>query len=76
MGGRHIVDLCLLEGSYKFLLGGIKALNRNCDGSIPITVDFIRLKSYCNDQSTGHIKVNDGDDLSTFFFLSFYLFIC
>lgn len=30
-----------------------------------MTVDFIRLKSYCNDQSTGDIKVIGGDDLST-----------
>eukprot|EP00069_Balaena_mysticetus_P012751 bmy_07955T0 len=30
-----------------------------------MTVDFIRLKSYCNDQSTGDIKVIGGDDPST-----------
>ncbi|VFV41331.1 hypoxanthine-guanine phosphoribosyltransferase [Lynx pardinus] len=68
MGGHHIVALCVLKGGYKFfadLLDYIKALNRNSDGSIPMTVDFIRLKSYCNDQSTGDIKVIGGDDLST-----------
>ncbi|XP_005401347.1 PREDICTED: hypoxanthine-guanine phosphoribosyltransferase [Chinchilla lanigera] len=68
MGGHHIVALCVLKGGYKFfadLLDYIKALNRNCDKSIPMTVDFIRLKSYCNDQSTGDIKVIGGDDLST-----------
>ncbi|KAG8004234.1 Hypoxanthine-guanine phosphoribosyltransferase [Nibea albiflora] len=57
-----------LRGGYKFfadLLDYIKALNRNSDRSIPMTVDFIRLKSYCNDQSTGEIKVIGGDDLST-----------
>ncbi|CAK7312433.1 Hypoxanthine-guanine phosphoribosyltransferase [Vulpes lagopus] len=51
MGGHHIVALCVLKGGYKFfadLLDYIKALNRNSDGSIPMTVDFIRLKSYCN----------------------------
>uniref|UniRef100_A0A8C4PXE3 Hypoxanthine-guanine phosphoribosyltransferase n=1 Tax=Eptatretus burgeri TaxID=7764 RepID=A0A8C4PXE3_EPTBU len=50
MGGHHIVALCVLKGGYKFfadLLDFIKALNRNCDRSIPLTVDFIRLKSYC-----------------------------
>ncbi|KAL4648279.1 hypoxanthine-guanine phosphoribosyltransferase-like [Arapaima gigas] len=68
MGGHHIVALCVLKGGYKFfadLLDYIKALNRNSDRSIPLTVDFIRLKSYCNDQSTGEIKVIGGDDLST-----------
>ncbi|XP_032969839.1 hypoxanthine-guanine phosphoribosyltransferase-like isoform X2 [Rhinolophus ferrumequinum] len=68
MGGHHIVALCVLKGGYKFfadLLDYIKVLNRNSDRSIPMTVDFIRLKSYCNDQSTGDIKVIGGDDLST-----------
>ncbi|XP_067903153.1 hypoxanthine-guanine phosphoribosyltransferase isoform X2 [Heterodontus francisci] len=68
MGDHHIVALCVLKGGYKFfadLLDYIKALNRNSDQSIPMTVDFIRLKSYCNDQSTGEIKVIGGDDLST-----------
>ncbi|CAM4613747.1 unnamed protein product [Leuciscus chuanchicus] len=51
MGGHHIVALCVLKGGYKFfadLLDYIKALNRNSDRSIPMTVDFIRLKSYQN----------------------------
>ncbi|KAH0509152.1 Hypoxanthine-guanine phosphoribosyltransferase [Microtus ochrogaster] len=68
MGGHHIVALCVLKGGYKFfadLLDYIKALNRNSDRSIPMTVDFIRLKSYFNDQSTGDIKVIGGDDLSS-----------
>lgn len=67
-GGHHIVALCVLKGGYKFfadLLDYIKVLNRNSDRSIPMTVDFIRMKSYCNDQSTGDIKVIGGDDLST-----------
>ncbi|TKC43224.1 hypothetical protein EI555_011905 [Monodon monoceros] len=68
MGGCHILALCVLKEGYKFfahLLDYIKALNRNSDRSIPMTVDFIRLKTYCNDQSTGDIKVIGGDDLST-----------
>lgn len=54
MGGHHIVALCVLKGGYKFfadLLDYIKALNRNSDRSIPMTVDFIRLKSYCVSRS-------------------------
>ncbi|XP_061078071.1 hypoxanthine phosphoribosyltransferase 1, like isoform X2 [Conger conger] len=68
MGGHHIVALCVLKGGYKFfadLLDYIKALNQNSDKSVPLTVDFIRLKSYCNDQSTNSVKVFGGDELST-----------
>ncbi|XP_048448754.1 hypoxanthine-guanine phosphoribosyltransferase-like isoform X2 [Rhincodon typus] len=51
MGGDHIVVLCVLKGGYKFfadLLDYIKALNRNQEESLPMTIDFIRLKSYCS----------------------------
>lgn len=50
MGAQHIVALCVLKGGYTFfadLLDYIKALNQNSDRSVPLTVDFIRLKSYC-----------------------------
>ncbi|XP_067905184.1 hypoxanthine-guanine phosphoribosyltransferase-like isoform X3 [Heterodontus francisci] len=66
MGGDHIVVLCVLKGGYKFfadLLDYIKALNRNQDESLPLTIDFIRLKSYCNDQTVEEVKVIGGDDL-------------
>ena len=67
-GGHHTVAFCMLKRSCTFfadLLDDIKALNRNSDRSIPMTVDLIRLKSYRNDWSTGDIKVIGGDDLST-----------
>ncbi|KAG7473559.1 hypoxanthine phosphoribosyltransferase 1, like [Megalops cyprinoides] len=67
MGGHHIVALCVLKGGYKFfadLLDYIKALNQNSDKSVPLTVDFIRLKSYCKDQSTNSVKVIGEDELS------------
>ncbi|MBN3273729.1 HPRT phosphoribosyltransferase, partial [Polyodon spathula] len=67
MGEHHIVALCVLKGGYKFfadLLDYIKALNRNSDKSVPLTVDFIRLKSYSNDESTNSVKVIGGDELS------------
>ncbi|XP_078066677.1 hypoxanthine-guanine phosphoribosyltransferase-like isoform X2 [Mustelus asterias] len=66
MGGTHIVVLCVLKGGYKFfadLLDYIKALNRNQDESLPMTIDFIRLKSYCNDQTVEEVKIIGGDDL-------------
>lgn len=65
MGGHHIVALCVLKGGYKFfadLLDFIKSLN-NDDKSVPLTVDFIRVKSYCNDKSTDKVKVIGGDEL-------------
>lgn len=63
MGGHHIVALCVLKGGYKFfadLLDYIKALNRNSDKSIPMTVDFIRLKSYCVSRSVGDTFFESG----------------
>ncbi|XP_006814065.1 hypoxanthine-guanine phosphoribosyltransferase-like [Saccoglossus kowalevskii] len=62
-----VYALCVLKGGYKFftdLLDCIKALNRNAETSIPMYVDFIRLKSYENDKSSGEIKVIGGDNLS------------
>lgn len=52
MGGYYIVVFCVFKGGYKFfvdLLDYIKVLNRNSDRFIFMIVDFIRLKSYCND---------------------------
>ncbi|XP_046569902.1 hypoxanthine-guanine phosphoribosyltransferase-like isoform X1 [Haliotis rubra] len=69
-----IVGLCVLKGGYKFftdLLDKLKALNRNSEVSVPMAVDFIRLKSYRstygskeNDISTGNIEVIGGDNLA------------
>ncbi|NXY38881.1 HPRT phosphoribosyltransferase, partial [Pomatorhinus ruficollis] len=50
MRSHHIVALCVLKGGYKFfadLLDHIKARNQNGDKSVPVTVDFVRIKSYC-----------------------------
>uniref|UniRef100_A0A8C3QGI2 Hypoxanthine-guanine phosphoribosyltransferase n=1 Tax=Cyanoderma ruficeps TaxID=181631 RepID=A0A8C3QGI2_9PASS len=51
MGSHHVVALCVLKGGYKSfadLLDHIKALNQNGDTSLPVTMDFVRLKSYCS----------------------------
>ncbi|XP_033640066.1 hypoxanthine-guanine phosphoribosyltransferase-like isoform X1 [Asterias rubens] len=67
MGQDALVVLCVLKGGYKFcsdLLDYIKALNRNSERSVQLRVDFIRLKSYENDKSTGEIKVVGSDNLS------------
>ncbi|XP_071961727.1 hypoxanthine-guanine phosphoribosyltransferase-like [Antedon mediterranea] len=68
MGEDELVVLCVLKGGYKFcadLLDYIKALNRNSERSIRMSVDFIRLKSYENDKSSGDIRVIGIDSLST-----------
>uniref|UniRef100_A0A8C5J4M1 Hypoxanthine-guanine phosphoribosyltransferase n=1 Tax=Junco hyemalis TaxID=40217 RepID=A0A8C5J4M1_JUNHY len=67
MGSHHIVALCVLKGGYKFfadLLDRIKALNQNGDKSVPVTVDFVRIKSYCNDSPAEKISFV-GEELST-----------
>ncbi|XP_060553693.1 hypoxanthine-guanine phosphoribosyltransferase-like [Ruditapes philippinarum] len=61
-----LVALCVLKGGYKFftdLLDRIKMLNRNTEKSIPLAVDFIRLKSYVDDKQSGKIEVIGGDNL-------------
>lgn len=76
MGGHHIVALCVLKGGYKFfadLLDYIKALNRNSDRSIPMTVDFIRLKSYYVIDPFYSFSLNHQSLLELFFFLEYTL---
>ncbi|XP_059173183.1 hypoxanthine-guanine phosphoribosyltransferase-like isoform X2 [Physella acuta] len=61
-----IVGLCVLKGGYKFftdLVDKIQILNRNSGHSVQLAVDFIRLKSYVNDSSSGSIEVIGGDNL-------------
>ncbi|XP_054715853.1 hypoxanthine-guanine phosphoribosyltransferase-like isoform X2 [Uloborus diversus] len=61
--------LCVLKGGYKFcadLLDKIKQNVRNSENPTGvISVDFIRLKSYVNEESTGKLKVMGIDNLST-----------
>merc|ERR1712170_265862 len=66
-GGEPLVALCVLKGGYKFfadLVEKIQILCRNSQKTLPISIDFIRLKSYVDDQSSGDIKVMGGDNLS------------
>ncbi|XP_005534673.1 PREDICTED: hypoxanthine-guanine phosphoribosyltransferase-like, partial [Pseudopodoces humilis] len=67
MGSHPIVALCVLKGGYKFfadLLDHIKALNQNGDKSVPVTVDFVRIKSYCTESPAEKISFI-GEELST-----------
>ncbi|XP_067122332.1 hypoxanthine-guanine phosphoribosyltransferase-like [Centruroides vittatus] len=63
-GHGQIVVLCVLKGGYKFftdLLDKMKVFVQ--DKLVQIKLDFIRLKSYEDDQSKGTIDVIGGDNL-------------
>jgi len=49
LGDHDIVVLCVLKGGFQFcadLVDCIKVLCRNSNKTLPMRVDFIRLKSY------------------------------
>jgi len=66
--GESLLALCTLKGAYRFfgeLLKKIEKINSfSPDSSVPVKMDFIRLKSYEDDQSTGEVKVVGGDKLA------------
>uniref|UniRef100_F7IGN8 Phosphoribosyltransferase domain-containing protein 1 n=1 Tax=Callithrix jacchus TaxID=9483 RepID=F7IGN8_CALJA len=68
IGYSDIMVLCVLKGGYKFcadLVEHLKNISRNSDRFVSMKVDFIRLKSYRNDESMGEMQIIGGDDLST-----------
>ncbi|XP_055449678.1 phosphoribosyltransferase domain-containing protein 1 isoform X2 [Psammomys obesus] len=68
IGYHDILVLCVLKGGYKFcadLVEHLKNISRNSDRFVSMKVDFIRLKSYKNDQSLGEMQIIGGEDLST-----------
>uniref|UniRef100_A0A3Q0R118 Phosphoribosyl transferase domain containing 1a n=1 Tax=Amphilophus citrinellus TaxID=61819 RepID=A0A3Q0R118_AMPCI len=63
----NIMVLCVLKGGYKFcadLVEFIKILGRNSNKYLETRVEFIRLKSYLNDQSTEDLHIIGCQDLS------------
>ncbi|XP_061614720.1 phosphoribosyltransferase domain-containing protein 1-like isoform X2 [Phyllopteryx taeniolatus] len=63
----NIVVLCVLKGGYEFcvdLVECIKVLGRNSNKYLETRVEFIRLKSYLNDQSTEDLHIIGSRDLS------------
>ncbi|XP_054915474.1 phosphoribosyltransferase domain-containing protein 1-like [Poeciliopsis prolifica] len=62
-----IMVLCVLKGGYKFcadLVEYIKVLGRSSNRYLETRVEFIRLKSYLNDQSTEDLHIIGSSDLS------------
>ncbi|KFP73845.1 Phosphoribosyltransferase domain-containing protein 1, partial [Acanthisitta chloris] len=77
IGDNDIVVLCVLKGGYKFcadLVEHIKNLSRNSERFISMKVDFVRLKSYHNDQSMQDMQIMGGDDLSKLTGKVYFLF--
>jgi len=66
--GESLLALCTLKGAYRFfgeLLKKIEKINTiTSEANVPVKMDFIRLKSYEDDQSTGDVKVVGGDKLA------------
>jgi len=64
---KPLACLCVLKGGYQFfsdLSNCIQNLNANSNKSCQMSLDFIRLKSYENTQSTGKVRIIGSDDLS------------
>ncbi|KAJ0022743.1 hypothetical protein NQD34_014877 [Periophthalmus magnuspinnatus] len=64
---NNIMVLCVLKGGYKFcadLVEFIKILGRNSNKYLETRVEFIRYKSYMNDQSTEDLHIIGNTDLS------------
>lgn len=67
-GQQPLVCLCVLKGGHQFfadLFDNIKKLNVSAETSIPLRVDFIRCKSYENEESSGKVQILGADKLST-----------
>ncbi|XP_003383676.1 PREDICTED: hypoxanthine-guanine phosphoribosyltransferase-like [Amphimedon queenslandica] len=63
-----LVALCVLKGGYQFftdLLDCIKNHNATSEKSFQMQVDFIKVKSYMNDQSTGVVNIMGSDNLAS-----------
>ncbi|KAI8069122.1 phosphoribosyltransferase-like protein [Gilbertella persicaria] len=56
-----LVVCCILKGGHQYfadLVNEIKKLRRLNGTSVPLSLEFIRVKSYENDQSTGGVKIS------------------
>lgn len=65
-----LVACCVLKGAFGFYADLISCLkkNKNAEGlNIPMSFEFLKVKSYVNDQSTGSVEISLSEqDLSTF----------
>ncbi|KAJ3220115.1 hypoxanthine phosphoribosyltransferase 1 [Dinochytrium kinnereticum] len=65
-----VVACCVLKGASVFfadLMTNLKKLKNSNNKSIPLSFEFIKVKSYENDQSTGNVKISlSEEELSAF----------
>jgi len=60
-----LVLVCVLKGGHQFfadLMTAIKNLNMQWTQSLPLSIHFIKVKSYHNTESTGEIKISMTED--------------
>ncbi|KAJ2726207.1 hypothetical protein GGI07_000684 [Coemansia sp. Benny D115] len=60
-GSERIVVCCVLKGGHQFFSDLIRYMKKslNSEGkTLPMTLDFVRVKSYENDRSTGEVQVS------------------
>jgi len=58
-GPLHVC--CILKGGYQFfsdLVTQMKKIRKNDNRSVPLTYDFIRVKSYVNTESSGSVRIS------------------
>jgi hypoxanthine phosphoribosyltransferase len=59
-----LVLLCVLKGGHQFfadLISAIKRQNVGRSASLQLCLEFIKVKSYVNDQSTGNVQISGLD---------------
>ena len=55
---RPLIVVCVLKGAHLFFADLVKGLKRELAGSRRLEFEFIKAKSYENDQSTGQVSIN------------------
>ncbi|KAI9360799.1 phosphoribosyltransferase-like protein [Zopfochytrium polystomum] len=65
-----VVACCVLKGASVFfadLMKSLKKLRNSRNESIPLSFEFIKVKSYENEHSTGHVKISlSEEELASF----------
>ncbi|KAJ2159261.1 hypothetical protein GGF46_003145 [Coemansia sp. RSA 552] len=63
-GNERVVVCCVLKGGHQFFSDLVQAMKKalNREGKpLPMTLEFIRAKSYENDKSTGTVQISMSD---------------
>ncbi|CAG0888109.1 unnamed protein product [Cyprideis torosa] len=64
LGGQPLTAICVLTGGFKFfteLMNCFTRLNASADSSVPLDFNFIHLKSYKDEKSTGNVEIQGFD---------------